>query len=210
MERLISIFAVTEYRDGRGRDAGYPAPPAPIPACSTTAPGVQSASAPSQSPMAGLPTRPARSLSTLHRPRYRGPRMTRSQCGLGEAAGRRRLQHPPVCCQLSYFGFRGQIATAIRRANGFADTQITGDYTRPSQGASEKPLRCPPSEATTPSGRRSLRRLAGHVARLNRASLATAVASATMYSALRVVNCKARRGPPCTAARRSAARLKTW
>jgi hypothetical protein len=26
-------------RPGRGRDAGYPAPPAQIPACSTTAPG---------------------------------------------------------------------------------------------------------------------------------------------------------------------------
>jgi hypothetical protein len=55
----------------------------------------------------------------------------------------------PVGCQLSYFGFRWQIARAIRRANGFADTQIAGDYTRPSQGASKKPLRCPPSEATT-------------------------------------------------------------
>src|SRR4029450_7704394 len=38
---------------------------------------------------------------------------------------------------------------AICRANGFADTQITSDYTRPSQGASEKPLCCPSSEATT-------------------------------------------------------------
>ena len=38
---------------------------------------------------------------------------------------------------------------AIRRANGFADAQIASDYTRPSQDASEKPLRCPPSEATT-------------------------------------------------------------
>jgi hypothetical protein len=38
---------------------------------------------------------------------------------------------------------------AIRRADGFADAQITGDYTRPSQSASEKPLCCPPPEATT-------------------------------------------------------------
>jgi hypothetical protein len=55
----------------------------------------------------------------------------------------------PVGGQLSYCGLRRQIAMAIRRANSFADTQIAGDYTRPSQGASEKPLRCPPSEATT-------------------------------------------------------------
>jgi len=55
----------------------------------------------------------------------------------------------PVGCQLSYFGFRRQIAITIRRTDGFADTQIAGDDTRPSQGASEKPLRCPPSEATT-------------------------------------------------------------
>ena len=55
----------------------------------------------------------------------------------------------PVGCQLSYCDLRGQIAMAIGRANGFADAQIAGDYTRPSQDASQKPLRCPPSEATT-------------------------------------------------------------
>jgi hypothetical protein len=63
---------------------------------------------------------------------------------LGDAGG-----STPVCGQLSYFSFRRQIAIAIRRTNGFTDAQVAGDYTRPSQGASEKPLRCPPSEATT-------------------------------------------------------------
>src|SRR5712691_8162386 len=55
----------------------------------------------------------------------------------------------PVGCQFSYFGLRWQIAMAIRCTDGFADAQVAGDYTRPSQGTSEKPLRCPPSEATT-------------------------------------------------------------
>jgi hypothetical protein len=63
---------------------------------------------------------------------------------LGDAGG-----GTPVGCQLSYFGFRGQFALAIRRTDGFADAQIASDDTRPAQDASEKPLRCPPSEATT-------------------------------------------------------------
>ena len=41
------------------------------------------------------------------------------------------------------------MAMAIRRTDGFADTQIAGDDTRPPQGASEKPLCCPPSKTTT-------------------------------------------------------------
>jgi hypothetical protein len=41
------------------------------------------------------------------------------------------------------------MALAIRRTDGFADAQITSDDTRPSQSASEKPLRCPPTETTT-------------------------------------------------------------
>ena len=55
----------------------------------------------------------------------------------------------PVGGQLSNCGLRWQIAMAIRRANSFANPQVAGDYTRPPQGASQKPLRCPPSEATT-------------------------------------------------------------
>ena len=55
----------------------------------------------------------------------------------------------PVGGQLSYFDLRWQIAMAIRRANSFADPQIAGNYTRSPQGSSQKPLRCPPSEATT-------------------------------------------------------------
>jgi hypothetical protein len=56
---------------------------------------------------------------------------------------------PPVCGQLSYCGFRGQIAMAIRCTDGFADAQITSHHAWASQGASEKPFRCPPSKATT-------------------------------------------------------------
>ncbi len=128
-----------------------------------------------------------------------------------EAAGRRRLAAP-------------QWAVSSRTA--VSDGRLPWQYAAPTA------LRTPRSPATTrgrprararnhsavhrPRPRHAIRQAITSASGWSRSAakssvpVATAVASATMYSALRVVNCKARRAMTSTAARRSAARLKTW
>ena len=160
--------------------------------------------------MAGLPTRPARSLSTLHRPRYRGPRMTRSQCGWEKLLGDAGCPTPQ--CALSALVLRFQRAdchcnTPRQRLCGHPDHRRLHAAV-PGRERETTPL-------STVRGRHAIRQAITSASGWSRSAAKSSVpgwlcvASATMYSALRV-NCKARRAMTCTAARRSAARLKTW
>jgi hypothetical protein len=56
---------------------------------------------------------------------------------------------PPMRRQLTHVGFRGQVAVAIGRTDGYTDAQVIGHNTWTSQSASEKSRCRPPSEAAT-------------------------------------------------------------
>ena len=103
-----------------------------------------------------------------------------------------------------------QVAMDIRAPQRLCGHQIAGDYAAV-QGASEET-----TPLSTVRGGTTRRQAGDHFgvwpvssAAKSSVPVATAVAGAAMYSALRVVNCKARRAITSTAVRRSAARLKT-
>ena len=150
----------------------------PVPRHPRTTPGVRydrtgcaDASAPSQSPMAGLPTRPARSpVNASQTPLPRPAHDSEPVC-LGEAAGRRRLPAPQcaVSSRTSVSEGRCHCNTPRQRLCGHPDHRRLHAAV-PGRERETTPLSTVRGH-DTPSGRRSLRRLAGHVARLNRASL---------------------------------------